>query len=290
MFSLSTSCIEVPKPPDAMLEELRSLAGGAIDAISLDSRIPLEVKREVARAAPSRGFRVVQMALAESSRSPSPISEYRDERRRSAANAVQAVELAGQWDMAHIGLGPWLIPSIADLRPLTADYIVGKTISTDTIKERRLARAAEILDRIRALLDVALARADALGRRIILTAPCPLIWAAPNGSELELLRQEFAGAPLDVQLRLDWAHQRVSLEGGSHGVDADIPPNFERLVVADACGLEGGLPFGCGELNALRHLKSDRIGSYPVLFAFQPGIRGTEVLQSLTRWSALREA
>lgn len=287
MFSLSTTCIEVPQPPEAILDRLRVLSSEVIETIALDPRLPLEVMRQVARGAMARRLRVNQLSPPQTSRSASAISEYRDERRRCIGDIIDAVELAAQWDVEHVSLGPWSIAGVADPAALRHAHTLGHSLPFADLEEGRRVRGAGALDRVRSLLDTAFGRADGLGRRILLTAPVPFLWATPNASELQLLRQEFSGAPLDIQLRLDWAHQREALEGASNDSESHLPADFERLVVADACGLDGGLPLGCGELEVARYLKADTIGTYPVLLSFQPGIRTAEVLQSMTRWSDL---
>ena len=82
----------------------------------------------------------------------------------------------------------------------------------------------------------------------------------------------FAGAPLGVVACSDWAH--IAKNGG---FNSSTTTGASALRLADASGLTGGLPLGCGEIVDW----PDTTAFERVILSFAPGTSIEEVLRSV---------
>jgi sugar phosphate isomerase/epimerase len=246
--ALSTSACPRSLSPTAALARWRALAGDEVSALAVDERWPSEQQTELLRLTTSSGARCCELAhptfSARTRPAASPASSDREERRAAGRQLVDTVQRAADREVLRVLLRPArisLTPEIARLRWL---YALDRQLPLDDLAAQRSARIAPALDGLRAALDPALEAAARLGVRLALVGPAPWPHEVPRSAEVQLLREEFRGAPLGCCLRVDWAWAAAALG------TADPLAAPEALHLADAAGLATRLPLGSGQLDA----------------------------------------
>lgn len=240
----------MPAPPERLLERCRVLLAERALLLAVDTRVPTVVQQDLLRLVARQGGQVVELAHAtgriDRRAVGSPLSNDRGEREAATAALLSTLAIAGASGVERVLLYPWGLPLHRGVPELMRRFLVEDDLPLEALGEERQALAATAYDRLRAALDPIVNAAAGAGVQLVVAGPSIWPHQFPDETEVALLCQEFAGAPLGACHFSDWAHARTSLLGKASPVIA--PPNSEEWSLATtASGLL--LPLFKGEVD-----------------------------------------